>query len=84
MDMLGQGMGIGYNVQFPYDARKDEVGDEEYIYACQNVFFPILKKFQPDMIIVSAGFDSAEGDPVGGAYVTPYGFAWMTYGLRQI
>jgi acetoin utilization deacetylase AcuC-like enzyme len=36
------------------------------------------------LIIVSAGFDSAKGDPLGGVNVTPLGFAYMTQGLRCI
>jgi len=36
------------------------------------------------MIIISAGFDSAKGDPLGGIAVSPVGYAWMTQGLRNI
>lgn len=35
-------------------------------------------------MIISAGFDSALGDPLGGVGVTPAGFAWMTWGLRKL
>ena len=34
---------------------------------------PIVKEFQPDLIIISAGFDSARGDPLGGCDVLPKG-----------
>lgn len=46
--------------------------------------FPIIRKFDPDMIIISAGFDSAKGDPLGGISVSPIGYAWITQGLRNI
>ena len=36
------------------------------------------------MIIISAGFDSAKGDPLGGIAVSPVGYAWITQGLRNI
>lgn len=36
------------------------------------------------MIIISAGFDSALGDPLGGIGVSPAGYAYMTHGLRAI
>jgi histone deacetylase 6 len=36
------------------------------------------------MIIISAGFDSAKGDPLGGISVSPIGYAWITQGLRNI
>jgi len=32
---------------------------------------PIIKEFKPDFIFISAGFDSAKGDPLGGLGVTP-------------
>jgi len=46
--------------------------------------FPIIRKFDPDMIIISAGFDSAKGDPLGGISISPIGYAWITQGLRNI
>jgi histone deacetylase 6 len=47
--------------------------DNEYIYAFERLIFPILKKFDPELMIVSAGFDSAKGDPLGDLGVTQDG-----------
>ena len=58
--------------------------DKDYIYACEQIFFPIIKLFNPDLIIVSAGFDAALGDPIGECGVTPAGYAYMTWGLRNL
>jgi histone deacetylase 6 len=60
------------------------IGDNDYIYVCDTFLFPIIRKFEPDMIIISAGFDSAKGDPLGGISVSPIGYAWITQGLRNI
>ena len=60
------------------------IGDKDYIFACEQVFFPVIKEFKPELIIISAGFDSAIGDPLGGIGVTPAGYAYMTHGLRLI
>jgi histone deacetylase 6 len=68
VDHTGEGKGSGFNVPFPFDLKKGDselVGDREYIYACERVLFPIIKEFEPEVIIVSAGFDSAIGDPLG-------------------
>lgn len=46
-------------------SQKTLVGDNDFIYACENIFFPIIKEFSPDLMIISAGFDSALGDPLG-------------------
>ncbi|TNV78176.1 hypothetical protein FGO68_gene13176 [Halteria grandinella] len=82
---IGEGKGEGYNINFGYDWTRSEskVGDMEFIYACQSILFPIIKEFGPEAIIISCGFDSAEGDQVGQAGVSPAGFAWMTYGLMK-
>ncbi|KAG6411145.1 hypothetical protein SASPL_129219 [Salvia splendens] len=54
------------------------VGDNDYIFAFQHVVLPIAAEFDPDFTIISAGFDAARGDPLGGCDVTPAGYAQMT------
>ena len=86
-DRIGEGKGKGYNIHFPFSATKfgdEDQWDNDYIYACHMLLFPLIKAFKPDLILVSAGFDSAKGDPLGGIGVTPVGYAWITYGLRQL
>ena len=39
---------------------------------------PALQAFEPDLLLVSAGFDAAAGDPIGELEVTPEGFAALT------
>ena len=58
--------------------KNGSVGDLDYIYACETIFFPIIAQFAPDLIIISSGFDSALGDPLGGIGITPTGYAYMT------
>lgn len=41
-------------------------------------------EFDPDFVFVSAGFDAAIGDPIGGCLVTPEGFAHMTHLLKGL
>ena len=47
--------------------------DSEYVYAFERMIFPVLKKFDPELMIISAGFDSAKGDPLGDLGVTQDG-----------
>jgi histone deacetylase 6 len=64
----GEGKGRGYNIHFPYNVEKSSktiIGDHDYIYALEQVFAPVIKEFAPDLLIISAGFDSALGDPLG-------------------
>ena len=51
----------------------DTVGDSDYNYVWDQVLLPVARRFCPDLILVSAGFDAARGDPLGGADVTPGG-----------
>ncbi|CAD7702301.1 unnamed protein product [Ostreobium quekettii] len=60
---VGSGQGKGFSVNIPWDY--DGMGDEDYVAAFQHVVLPIASEFKPDMTIVSAGFDAAEGDPLG-------------------
>ncbi len=46
-------------------------------YICKALLFPIIKEFKPDLIYVSAGFDSCRGDPLGGLDLLPEGYAYM-------
>ena len=50
-------------------------GDDEIVTAAEQVVVPALRAFEPDLLLVSAGFDAAAGDPIGGLEVTGEGFA---------
>ena len=52
-------------------------GDPEYLWIYKNVLGPIGRAFQPEFILVSAGFDIAADDPLGTMRVTPAGFSAM-------
>lgn len=53
------------------------MGDKEYLTLFQYVFIPIITEFNPDLLIISAGFDCAAGDLLGPMRVSPKGFAHM-------
>jgi histone deacetylase 6 len=78
----GEGRGRGRNVNIPW--ADINMGDGDYIYAFQQVVMPIAVEFDPDLVIISAGFDAAEGDMLGGCHVTPSGYAHMTHMLMQL
>ena len=54
------------------------MGDAEYRHAFERVVMPIAREFDPDLVFVSAGFDAALGDPLGGMRLSPAGYAYMT------
>ena len=49
-------------------------GDEEYLEAMEQVVEPAITAFAPDFLLVSAGFDAAAGDPIGGMELSEAGF----------
>jgi len=52
--------------------------------ACSEVLLPAARRFQPQLILVSAGFDAAGEDPLGGCSVTPKFFGALTVELRRL
>lgn len=48
------------------------------------MILPIAKEFSPDFVIISAGFDAAEGDPLGECSVTPHMFGHLTTMLASL
>ena len=57
------------------------MGDAEYVVAFERVILPIMTEFDPDLVLVSAGFDAATGDQLGGMHVTPSVYGFMTHVL---
>jgi acetoin utilization deacetylase AcuC-like enzyme len=50
-------------------------GDEEYLHAFDHTVVPAVERFKPELVLVSAGFDAHEADPLAGMRVTGKGFA---------
>jgi acetoin utilization deacetylase AcuC-like enzyme len=80
-DEVGRGPGLGFTVNVPI-----EVGavDEDYQTVFAAVVLPVLRQFEPDVLLVSAGFDAHERDPLGGMRLTTPSFAAMTMDLRAV
>lgn len=81
-DKVGEGEGEGYSVNIPWS--QPGVGDSDYIYAFRRIVMPIISEFDPDLIIVSAGFDAADGDLIGQCHVSPAGYGHMTHMLKAV
>lgn len=83
----GVDAGEGYTVNIPWEVAGNErspPGDAEMLYAFDRVFLPIAREFSPDLVLVSAGFDAAPGDPLGGCRVSPSGFYRITKQLMGL
>jgi acetoin utilization deacetylase AcuC-like enzyme len=81
MDETGTGEGEGTTVNFPMAAGW---GDEEYLRAFNEVLVPVARRFQPQLILVSAGFDAHWADQLAMMRVTITGFAQMAMILKEL
>ncbi|KAL7039894.1 hypothetical protein ACKWTF_000165 [Chironomus riparius] len=79
---VGSGNGKGFNVNIPWN--KKGMGDMEYSLTFQNVIMPIAYEFDPELVFVSAGFDAAIGDPLGGCKVSPEAYGHFTHWLSSL
>jgi acetoin utilization deacetylase AcuC-like enzyme len=71
----GPGEGNETTVNVPLEAGS---GDEVYVEAMERVVEPAIAGFEPELLLVSCGFDAAAGDLLGGMRVTEEGFAELT------
>ncbi|KAG4068297.1 hypothetical protein HA402_007817 [Bradysia odoriphaga] len=81
-NVVGEGTGTGFNVNIPWNAKG--MGDMEYIAAFQRIILPIAYEFAPELVLISAGFDAALGDPLGGCKVTPEAYGYFTHWLSAL
>jgi acetoin utilization deacetylase AcuC-like enzyme len=72
---VGEGDGRGFTVNLPMPRG---LGDGDYRRAYREIVEPIGKAFDPELVLVSVGFDPHREDPIGGMAVTAAGFAEMT------
>ncbi len=69
---VGEDEGRGFTVNLPMPLG---LGDGDYRRAYREIVEPIGRAFDPELVLVSAGFDSHRDDPIGGMGVTAAGFA---------
>jgi acetoin utilization deacetylase AcuC-like enzyme len=81
MDETGTGEGEGTTVDFPMAAGWS---DEEYLRAFNEVLVPVARRFQPQLILVSAGFDAHWADHMAMMQVSAKGFAQMVMILKEL
>ncbi|XP_035797370.1 histone deacetylase 6 isoform X3 [Amphiprion ocellaris] len=82
VDRVGVAKGEGFNVNVAWSGGR--MGDSDYLAAFHHIVMPIATEFNPSLVLVSAGFDAARGDPLGGYHVTPEGYAHLTHMLMSL
>ena len=77
----GEGKGKGFTMNRPFPAGS---GNNEIIGAFRDDLLPAAKKFKPDLVLISAGFDSRVDDPLGGFNIDDEGFRELTRIMIEI
>jgi acetoin utilization deacetylase AcuC-like enzyme len=78
---VGVGEGEGFTLNLPFPAG---YGDAQYVRAFVDVVEPVARRFGPQFILVSAGFDAHRRDPLAGMDMTEAGFACLARLLLRL
>ena len=78
---VGVKEGTGFTINIPLPAG---CGDAEYLRVFRDVVIPAVERFEPEWILVSAGFDPHRQDPLAGMNVTEDGFSQMARAMLQM
>jgi acetoin utilization deacetylase AcuC-like enzyme len=77
----GSREGRGYNLNIPLPRG---TGDRGYLKAFDTLVEPIILAYQPDLILVSAGYDAHRQDPLGDQQISTAGYAMLTQRVRDL
>jgi acetoin utilization deacetylase AcuC-like enzyme len=80
-DEIGRGVGEGYTVNVPLSGGQ---GDEEYLYLFRELLLPVAREYHPQLILVSAGFDTHRNDPLAGMRLSSGAYGRMTSVLQEL
>jgi len=81
LEEKGKGEGLGYSVNVPLSPGKKDI---DYVEIFKTILYPIALEYKPQLIIISAGFDTHYDDPIGGMKVTEQGYAYLTNIILEI
>jgi acetoin utilization deacetylase AcuC-like enzyme len=76
---VGEGPGRGFTVNVPLEAGAT---DADYGLVHDSVVGPVIESFAPDLLLVSAGFDAHERDPLAGMRMSTEGYTTVVSRLR--
>jgi acetoin utilization deacetylase AcuC-like enzyme len=78
---VGSGAGTGYTVNLPVSAG---AGDAVYASLLEHVVAPLARAYEPQLVLISAGFDAHRDDPLADVELTEDGFAALAGTLRRL
>lgn len=77
----GEGRGEGFTINVPLP---NKTGDAAYYYVFNRLLAPVARQYQPELILLAAGFDAHFYDPLGSQEVTTNGYLRLTTMLKGL
>ena len=77
----GTGAGAGTTLNVPLSAG---AGDSEFLLVADELLRPVVERYDPDLVVVSAGFDAHRHDPISRMRVSTEGYALLTDRVRSL
>ncbi|MGN6166672.1 MAG: histone deacetylase family protein [Solirubrobacteraceae bacterium] len=77
----GSGQGVGFTINLPVSAG---AGDDVFLSLADHVVVPVARLFEPQLILVSAGYDAHREDPLANCLVTGDGFRAMAAAIMAV
>jgi acetoin utilization deacetylase AcuC-like enzyme len=81
LEETGRGPGQGYTVNAPLPPG---TGDKGIQAVYEQVLFPVVERFKPQLMLISAGFDAHWRDPLANLTLTLTGFDWLSRRLLEL
>ncbi|UCF99625.1 MAG: histone deacetylase [Spirochaetaceae bacterium] len=81
IDEIGWNQGQGYTINIPLYGGQ---GDQDYLYIFREILVPVAREYAPELILVSAGFDTHRNDPLAGMAMTSGAYGRLTGILREL
>jgi acetoin utilization deacetylase AcuC-like enzyme len=78
---VGADRGAGYTVNLPVPPGSS---DAQYVSLVEHVIVPLARSYEPQLMLISAGYDAHVEDPLAECHVTDAGFAEMTSAVRRL
>lgn len=81
LSQRGAAKGLGFTANIPLP---DSCRDDDYLYIFEQIVKPLAYRFQPELILVSAGFDAHESDPLGSESLTTKGYGALCTKVKAL
>ncbi len=81
IDEIGSGPGRGFTVNVPLYGGQ---GDEDYLFLFRELLLPVAREYAPELILVSAGFDTHRNDPLAGMGLSGGAYGRLTSILQEL